>query len=192
MRVGHVPVAQPSPPQRVGVSGRLVGVVALLAVLGAVLAVTALFAWPTGSKVQPPHGGWVTVGDEEDFALWEPEVRVVNGPRGVKYGIHIVRLPEETLALWNRSPYRGCLVPWRPDFEFQLLMGWFRDPCHSATFDITGHLVFGPSPRGMDRFAVRIEDGQVQVDTHKVIEGPPQDPQHVWVTPPREPLGRSE
>jgi Rieske Fe-S protein len=182
--VGHVPVAQPSSPRRVGVSGRFVGVIALLAALGVVLAVAMVFAWPTGSQVQPSSERWVTVGAEDDFVLWEPARRLVTSPDGIEYDVYIVRLPEETLALWTRDPHQGCTVPWRPDFEFMGRAGWFRNPCHGETYDLTGHLVFGPSPRGLDRLAIRLANGSVQVDTGEVIEGPPYEPQHFPVTPP--------
>lgn len=139
--------------------------IAVLLFAALMLMIVAIaFAWPTGSNVD--NASWFTAGDASDFAVNVPV-------RFPEHRFWLVRLESgQFLALWQRSPYRGCTVPWRPDFEFMGKKGWFRDPCHSATFAIDGTLVFGPSPRGMDRFPVRVDDGIVRVDVRNVIPGP--------------------
>lgn len=77
---------------------------------------------------------------------------------------HLVRLDDgQFRALYATDPLRGCMVPWRPDFEFEGQQGWFRNPCHGATYDIAGRRVFGPGPRDLDRFPVEVRDGRVLV-----------------------------
>ncbi len=84
---------------------------------------------------------------------------------------------DEYVALYAFDPNlnsrrQGCIVDWLPDFEFMGRTGWFRDPCFGATYDRSGNLVSGPSPRDMDRFAVEIRDGFVYVDTRHVLCAP--------------------
>ena len=128
------------------------------------LVVVSAFAWPTGSKVD--QVGWFTAGATSDFAMNEP----------VRFADHrfwLIKLDDdEFVALLAKSPHRGCTVPWRPDFEFMGKKGWFRDPCYQSTWDMTGRLVFGPSPRGMDRFPVRVDGDKVLVNVETVILGP--------------------
>ena len=75
--------------------------------------------------------------------------------------------PGGLLALWRKCPHLGCTVPWRPDFTFLGRTGWFRCPCHGSTYTREGGvLVFGPAPRSLDRFAVKVQDdGSVIVTT---------------------------
>ena len=177
--MGRVPVAQPSPPGRnVRWSWRLgLAGLGLVASLGFAVAMLALFAWPHGGGA-PEVPGLVEAGRVDDFPAGEPV-------RFEEHGFWLVRLEsEEFLALSQRSPYLGCTVPWRPDFEFKGETGWFRDPCHSGTFDLLGRCFAPQCPRGMDRFQVRIEEGQVQVDVSNVILGPPLDFEAEPVNPP--------
>jgi cytochrome b6-f complex iron-sulfur subunit len=79
--------------------------------------------------------------------------------------------PGGLLALWQKCPHLGCTVPWRPDFTFRGRTGWFRCPCHGSTFTKEGGiLVFGPSPRPMDRFEVEPQDDGSVVVTIGVKE----------------------
>lgn len=77
---------------------------------------------------------------------------------------HLVHLEDgEFRALSAKDPHLGCTVPWRPEFQFEGQTGWFRNPCHGETYDITGRRVFGPSPRDLDRYPVEVRDGRVLV-----------------------------
>lgn len=68
------------------------------------------------------------------------------------------------LALWHRCTHLGCTVPWRDD------EGQFNCPCHSSLFDTTGVVLGGPAPRPLDLFPLEIVDGEVIVDTSRVIQ----------------------
>lgn len=76
---------------------------------------------------------------------------------------------DDLLALWRKCPHLGCMVPAACD------NGRFQCLCHQSTYSIVGEkMKLGPAPRGMDRFAVRIDaDGTVVIDTREVIKGPP-------------------
>jgi Rieske Fe-S protein len=74
-------------------------------------------------------------------------------------------------ALSQRCPHLGCRPnPCVEDF-------WFRCPCHQSRYDRLGTKaageLFGPAPRGMDRFAVEVDaDGVLTIDTAVITLGP--------------------
>lgn len=83
--------------------------------------------------------------------------------------IFLVHDPEVGfLALYNRDPHLGCRIKWNGAALR------FEDPCHGSQYTRTGGYIFGPSPRGLDRFAVVVaEDGSLSVDLAKFQLGPP-------------------
>jgi cytochrome b6-f complex iron-sulfur subunit len=71
------------------------------------------------------------------------------------------------MALYQRCVHLGCRVPFCEQSQ------WFECPCHGSKYNLAGEWKDGPAPRGMDRFAVVVEDGRVKVDTTMIITGPP-------------------
>jgi cytochrome b6-f complex iron-sulfur subunit len=71
------------------------------------------------------------------------------------------------VALSQKCPHLGCTVKWCRS------SGWFECPCHGSRYNPVGELERGPSPRGMDRFPVRVVAGVVEVDTTTTFLGPP-------------------
>ena len=67
------------------------------------------------------------------------------------------------LALARACTHLGCTVPWIAD------EGRFVCPCHSSAFDIRGDVIDQPAPRALDRYAVRIENRIVKVDTSEAL-----------------------
>ncbi len=98
----------------------------------------------------------------------------------------LVRLSEhEVIALYQQDPFRGCTVPWRPNFSFtdpktgESRQGWFRNPCSGSTYALDGHCVFGPCIRGLDKRPVDVSaGGRIVVDTapRQLINGQPNSP----------------
>jgi cytochrome b6-f complex iron-sulfur subunit len=70
------------------------------------------------------------------------------------------------MALFQRCVHLGCRVPFCQESQ------WFECPCHGSKYNLAGEYRDGPAPRGLDRFAVRVENGAVVVDTSLIIEGP--------------------
>jgi hypothetical protein len=71
------------------------------------------------------------------------------------------------LALHSRDPGSGCLVNWEASTQR------IEDPCGGSKYTRTGEYVSGPSPRGLDRFAVEVkENGEVLVDVSALRVGP--------------------
>ena len=74
-------------------------------------------------------------------------------------------------ALSQRCPHLGC----RPNPCIE--DGWFHCPCHQSRYDRLGIKaageLFGPAPRGMDRYAISVDSaGVLTIDTAHVTLGP--------------------
>jgi cytochrome b6-f complex iron-sulfur subunit len=148
---------------------------------------TVAFAWPAVRKITPT----VRVGSYDELLLRNGDLPIADGfPAYVaqaKAFIVIVDpakngwFPGEdstgdgtalnVRALSQRCPHLGCRPnPCLEDF-------WLRCPCHQSRYDRLGTKVagelYGPAPRGMDRYAVRVDgDGVLFVDTSRIALGP--------------------
>ncbi len=74
-------------------------------------------------------------------------------------------------ALYQRCPHLGCKPnPCLKNF-------WLECPCHGSRYDRLGIKAegskYGPAPRSMDRFGVKVSaDGILTIDTGKITLGP--------------------
>lgn len=101
--------------------------------------------------------GVVVAGPVERFA---PE-SVTAFPAGRFY---LARLADGGFVALSRvCTHLGCTVPWDAGAKR------FVCPCHASSFDITGAVLSPPAPRGLDRYAVRIENSIVKVDTREAL-----------------------
>ncbi|MDH3607317.1 MAG: ubiquinol-cytochrome c reductase iron-sulfur subunit [Acidimicrobiia bacterium] len=80
---------------------------------------------------------------------------------------YLTKVNDEIVAFSEICSHLGCRVP------FCQSSGQFECPCHGSVFNRAGDHLTGPAPRGMDRFAVEIEDGIVVIDTNTMVDGPP-------------------
>ncbi len=80
---------------------------------------------------------------------------------------YLTLIDGEVVALWQRCPHLGCRVAWCDSSRE------FECACHGSTFNRAGEVRSGPSPRGMDRFAVAADADIIEVDTGTVTEGAP-------------------
>lgn len=76
-------------------------------------------------------------------------------------------MAEGIMPLYQRCVHLGCRVPFCNSSK------WFECPCHGSKYNEAGEYQLGPAPRGMDRFKITIENGNVLVDTAGLILGPP-------------------
>lgn len=124
----------------------------------------AAAAWTSWDFLQPTSpvgfGGKIKAGP---IAL-VPEKGVQLVPAARAY---LTKHEGEIVALWSRCPHLGCRVPWCES------AGEFECPCHGTTFNRLGEHRDGPAPRGMDRFEVIIEEGDLIIDTGIIVGGPP-------------------
>jgi cytochrome b6-f complex iron-sulfur subunit len=157
---------------------------AFLGLLGlgvaAVVASLFVFAWPTDAapaELRVDIQSWqVPAAGDDPVPFREGRFWLVhlspseNAPQNVTGG----SAPPAggLIALYWRDPHLGCTVPWRPNFEFQGSVGWFRNPCHGETYSKAGLRAFGPTPRSLDTMEVRVnDDGSVRVFPERITLG---------------------
>ncbi len=150
--------------------------------------------------IRPSAASSVVVGRVEDFppgSVTELGYRLVGDndgavPRGSdeerrlergRSALFLVNTPSDGLiVLWRRDPHLGCTVGALPLAEgvpdMQIAPGTvFFNPCHGEQYALDGTRLWGPAPRGLDRFGVEVrEDGAVVVDVTTYQPGRPASP----------------
>ena len=139
------------------------------------------FLWPTassgfGSKIKAgPLGDILTQITSKKQPFYVPEGRFYlnpypkeDVPKAQKiYAAGVIEgMSAGVVALYQKCVHLGCRVPWCQSSQ------WFECPCHGSKYNRVGEKKGGPAPRGLDRFAVSIDGGQIVVDTKTVILGP--------------------
>jgi cytochrome b6-f complex iron-sulfur subunit len=172
------PVARPLPKRelvtrRIFILGGFWSAMGLAAVgfLGAPLD----FMWPRGGG---GFGGPITVSPDRVPAEGE-DPRKINEGRFYIVNMEAgetpsgVDTPGGLLALYQKCPHLGCVVPYRPGFTFQDVKGWFLCPCHGSTYTKRGGVILkGPAPRPMDVFPLEVNDDlSITVQTGRAFEG---------------------
>ena len=100
-------------------------------------------------------------GEPHKVAIVDDERDAWTISRGVELGsVWLVRHGDDVVALSAVCPHLGCAVTALPDATFGC-------PCHTSTFAADGAKTGGPSPRGMDPLATKIDGGYVAVDFRK-------------------------
>jgi cytochrome b6-f complex iron-sulfur subunit len=107
------------------------------------------------------------------FAVGAARAFLINVPAAKELALgHDASVPnpgaEQLLALYRKCPHLGCQVPGLCD-ELKR----FTCRCHGSTYNILGEkLKEGPAQRGMDRFAVQVNDnGVIVIDTSQYTFG---------------------
>ena len=144
------------------------------------------FLWPNLAR---GFGGVITLGDFDTiaaneavpgatlqdgapsyFSIARAYIQLLDPARGFDNG----ESPEgdgaatNVMAIYQRCPHLGC----KPNFC--TVNYWFECACHGSRYDRLGIKVLelGPAPRGMDRFAHTVENGELTVDTSRINLGP--------------------
>jgi cytochrome b6-f complex iron-sulfur subunit len=182
------PVAWQAPdPEAVGVSRRQffnrAAVTMMSASIGAFGVAVVAFLWPRagggfGSKVnvgrlddlivqirsekgfvyKPEARTWLTAYPADAL----PKARAAYG----KLPSVLAGMEAGLVALYQKCPHLGCRVPECKSSQ------WFECPCHGSQYNRAGEKKAGPAPRGMDRFGIAVNNGNVIVDTGIVFNGP--------------------
>jgi hypothetical protein len=164
--------------------GRLLAFALVLA-FGLVVTIASLVSFVLPDGAPPARGTMLKVGYVEDFALGTVTTLMVDFDASLdptlagRHPVHMSRSEDGSLlAILGREPWGapggfGCAVPWRGNFSFDGIEGWFRDPCRGSTFDRQGLRVFGPAPRHLDLLEVTVApDGAVRINISRSIERP--------------------
>jgi nitrite reductase/ring-hydroxylating ferredoxin subunit len=130
-----------------------------------------LLALPAAFLVRMFLGEWQAVMSLD--ALEDADVAYIRNA-----GVFLVRTDGGPVALSAASPH--------PDHRllFCRSSDTFQGE-HGEVFDRAGFYLDGPAPRGMDRVAVRVQGGVIQIDADDVRRGPPPG-----AGPPADPVGR--
>jgi cytochrome b6-f complex iron-sulfur subunit len=129
------------------------------------------FMWPR--KLEAFGGPYVVPAAEVPAEGGGP----VRFPNGRFYLSHLAPGQEGSgggiLAIYQKCTHLGFTVPWRPEFLFNDIRGWYRCPCHGSTYTKgAAILVFGPAPRPLDTMQVEVRDnGDVVVNTGAITKG---------------------
>lgn len=105
-----------------------------------------------------------------DGRMWVVEypIDALDRARNMYSKPELVGMEVGVVALFQKCPHLGCRVPECRSSQ------WFECPCHGSKYNRVGEKRGGPAPRGMDRFAISLnDDGDVIVDTGTIIQGPP-------------------
>lgn len=180
----------PPPAEEVGVTRRQFlnrsSVLLMATGLGTFNAAMIAFLWPRpiggfGSKIKI---GTVDAVDEaiasgtpaENFSYFSEarsyiqpyptDAATLSNAEATYGGAVLEGMQQGYVALWQVCPHLGCKVPVCGSSQ------WFECPCHGSKYNRVGEKKSGPAPRGMDRFPLTIEDGNVFVDTGRVSQGP--------------------
>lgn len=141
------------------------------------------FLWPTLSG---GFGSKITVGTLAEIntvistkqPFYSPDARayinpyphadVVKAQKSGSYAPPIIAGMElGYVALYQKCVHLGCRVPWCQSSQ------WFECPCHGSQYNRVGEKKGGPAPRGLDRFAMTVNNGVVTIDTSQIFLGPP-------------------
>jgi len=113
---------------------------------------------------------WHAVGLVDSAWAETPHAAEVDGA-----SIFLTLVDEKVIAFYGQDPHpRGCIVHW--DAREQR----FIDPCLGTTYEHDGTYVRGPSPRSLDRFAVRVTNNEVAINTSMIIRGAPLNSPIIW------------
>jgi menaquinol-cytochrome c reductase iron-sulfur subunit len=113
---------------------------------------------------------WRSVGTLDDFKIGETvAVSFLDASplewAGVtaRTAAWLRRLSEDNfVAFAVNCTHLGCPVRWKPASNL------FMCPCHGGVYYNDGRVAAGPPPRPLTQYAVRIQDGTVQIQTHPV------------------------
>lgn len=108
---------------------------------------------------------------------WSPAFAVIRWDPSLPGALDVYREQDHAvlddghglMALNLRDPHLGCRNQWCPTSQ------WFENPCHGEKYNRWGEWTGGPSPRGLDRYASRVVDGQYVVDLDHLLIGPDRD-----------------
>ncbi len=109
---------------------------------------------------------WLTLGGLDEFPVGQTRLATFRNPlSGVSDGdtdhipCWVRRIQGEDFQVFAiNCAHLGCPVRWFPQ------SGLFMCPCHGGVYYEDGSRASGPPPRGLFRYAHRIEDGRLLID----------------------------
>lgn len=139
--------------------------VALSAVIAAIVGVPAVVLALAPALKPAQTMDWVEVGPAENFKVGEIQRAVFTLQPQDKF----ISMPEESSAwVWRKGTndfvvysvkctHLGCPVSWNAG------AGLFICPCHGGVYNREGAVLAGPPPHALNRYASKVEGGQLLV-----------------------------
>ncbi len=129
----------------------------------------ALFVTPVR---RPDPEEWRPVGVPDDFPVGETHKVVYQDPDPLPWAGYVGRSAawvrrdseEEFSAFTTYCTHVGCAVRWEEG------AGLFLCPCHGGAFYADGSVAAGPPPRPLDRYPIRVRNGQVEIQASAIPE----------------------
>lgn len=154
------------PGRRRFLAGVGVAVGSLIAILAG-LPVLSYILLPVSRKM---HRRWVSVGPTDRFTVGDtilvsfenPSARPWAGVTG-KTGAWVRRVGDrDFIAFVLNCSHMGCPVRWETSSKL------FFCPCHGSVYYEDGTVAAGPAPFPLQRFQVRVRDGQVELESRPI------------------------
>jgi menaquinol-cytochrome c reductase iron-sulfur subunit len=153
---------RPANPERRKLFARIS--VAAGAAVGAMVAVPALvmYVGPMFRQLQQP---WRPVGPVNNFRIGDTVQVTIENVSSVPWSgltsqtaVWLRRDNEQSFTAFSvNCAHLGCPVSWKADAEL------FMCPCHGGTYYADGSVAAGPPPHGLDKYPVRVQNGQVEI-----------------------------
>ena len=146
---------------RLGVAvGSLIAAVAGLPVISYILL-------PVSRKM---HRKWVSVGPTDRFTVGDTVLVSFKNPSATpwagvtgKTGAWVRRVGDsDFIAFVLNCSHLGCPVSWEASPKL------FICPCHGSVYYEDGTVAAGPAPFPLQRFRVRVRDGQVELESRPI------------------------
>ena len=123
-----------------------------LAFLG--LTTLASFLYPLYKYFSPPAGEAGTkrlVLVKTEIPVGEAKEIVINNTPAI-----VINRPDKGyVALSRVCTHLGCLVDYQKDKKRLLC------PCHAGTYDLAGNVTFGPPPKPLQQFPLKVEGDSI-------------------------------
>ena len=135
--------------------------------LGALVLVVPAVGVGLGSLLRKPQSVWRKVGRVDEFEIGKTVAVTFENADPVPWDGPTARSAawlrreskQEFVAFAIYCTHLGCPVRW--DAEANL----FMCPCHGGVYYRSGEVAAGPPPRPLPRYVVRIQEGQVEIQT---------------------------
>jgi menaquinol-cytochrome c reductase iron-sulfur subunit len=139
---------------------------ALSGLAGAVVAVP-IVSYLLSPLINPAPRVWRDAGRLDEFKVGETREVAIDDPSSLPWAgqtaltaVWVRRLSADTFTAFAvNCTHLGCPVNW------QAGAGLFLCPCHGGVYYAAGRVAGGPPPKPLPRYAVRVENGVVQVQT---------------------------
>jgi menaquinol-cytochrome c reductase iron-sulfur subunit len=141
-----------------------------LSALAAAIVGIPVVGFILGPVTQPEEPVWRRVGALNDFQIGQTVKVTFEDPSPMEWaGVTALtaawlrRLDAVNfVAFAINCAHLGCPVRWLPEAQL------FMCPCHGGVYYADGSVAAGPPPRGLFKYPVRVQDGQVEIQARAV------------------------